>query len=332
MPVKVAINGFGRIGRMIFRAGLGRDDIEFVAVNDLTSAEILAHLLKYDSTQGILDAEISHTDDAVVVNGKEVRLFTEKDPGNIPWKDVGAEVVLECTGLFRSRDKAGLHLQSGVRKVVISAPATDPDITLVMGVNEHEYDAAKHHIISNASCTTNCLAPPCKVLLDRFGIKKGLMTTTHSYTGDQRLLDFPHKDLRRARAAAVNMIPTTTGAAKAVGLVLPQLKGKLNGMAIRVPTPNVSVVDLVALLGRPASVEEVNAALKDASEGPLKGILAYSEEPLVSTDLNGTTVSGTVDALSTMAVEDMVKIIVWYDNEFGYACRMVDVALHVAGS
>ncbi|MFP3928840.1 MAG: type I glyceraldehyde-3-phosphate dehydrogenase, partial [Desulfobacteraceae bacterium] len=200
MPVKVAINGFGRIGRMIFRAGLGRDDIEFVAINDLTSAEILAHLLKYDSTQGILDAEISHTDDAVVVNGKEVRLFTEKDPGNIPWKDVGAEVVLECTGLFRSRDKAGLHLQSGVRKVVISAPATDPDITLVMGVNEHEYDAAKHHIISNASCTTNCLAPPCKVLLDRFGIKKGLMTTTHSYTGDQRLLDFPHKDLRRARA------------------------------------------------------------------------------------------------------------------------------------
>ncbi|MFP4036171.1 MAG: type I glyceraldehyde-3-phosphate dehydrogenase [Desulfobacteraceae bacterium] len=332
MPVKVAINGFGRIGRMIFRAGLGRDDIEFVAINDLTSAEILAHLLKYDSTQGILDAEISHTDDAVVVNGKEVRLFTEKDPGNIPWKDVGAEVVLECTGLFRSRDKAGLHLQGGVRKVVISAPATDPDITLVMGVNEHEYDAAKHHIISNASCTTNCLAPPCKVLLDRFGIKKGLMTTTHSYTGDQRLLDFPHKDLRRARAAAVNMIPTTTGAAKAVGLVLPQLKGKLNGMAIRVPTPNVSVVDLVALLGRPASVEEVNAALKDASEGPLKGILAYSEEPLVSTDLNGTTVSGTVDALSTMAVEDMVKIIVWYDNEFGYACRMVDVALHVAGS
>ncbi len=332
MPVKVAINGFGRIGRMVFRAGLAGGDMDFVAINDLTSAEILAHLLKYDSTQGTLDAEVSHTEDAVVVNGKEIRLFTEKDPGRIPWKEVGADVVMECTGLFRSRDKAGLHLQAGASKVIISAPAADPDITLVMGVNEQEYDSSKHHIISNASCTTNCLAPACKVLLDRFGIEKGLMTTTHAYTGDQRLLDFPHKDLRRARAAALSMIPTTTGAAKAVALVLSQLKGKLNGMAIRVPTPNVSVVDLVALLSKPASAEEVNAAFKEATEGVLKGILAYSEEPLVSVDFNGTTVSGTVDALSTMVIDGMVKVIVWYDNEFGYANRMVDVARHVAAA
>lgn len=331
MSIKVAINGFGRIGRMVFRAGFAQDDIEFVAVNDLTDAETLAHLLKYDSVQGPLDAEVSSGENSVIVNGKEIRLFVERDPAAIPWRDVGADIVLECTGLFRSRDKAAAHLQGGARKVIISAPSPDPDVTIVMGVNEKDYTPEKHHVISNASCTTNCLAPACKVLLDRFGIEKGLMTTTHSYTGDQRLLDFPHKDLRRARAAALSMIPTTTGAAKAVALVLPQLKGKLNGMAIRVPTPNVSVVDLVAQLSRSATAEEVNAALKEAAEGPMKGILAYSEEPLVSVDFNGTTVSSTVDSLTTMVVEDMVKVILWYDNEFGYSNRMVDLARYVAG-
>ncbi|MFO7785885.1 MAG: type I glyceraldehyde-3-phosphate dehydrogenase [Thermodesulfobacteriota bacterium] len=331
MSIKVAINGFGRIGRMVFRAGFAQNDIEFVAVNDLTDAETLAHLLKYDSVQGPLDADVSSSENAVIVNGKEIRLFVERDPAAIPWRDVGADIVLECTGLFRSRDKAAAHLEGGARKVIISAPSPDPDVTVVMGVNEKDYIPEKHHVISNASCTTNCLAPACKVLLDRFGIEKGLMTTTHSYTGDQRLLDFPHKDLRRARAAALSMIPTTTGAAKAVALVLPQLKGKLNGMAIRVPTPNVSVVDLVAQLGRPVTVEEVNAAFKEAAEGPMKGILAYSEEPLVSVDFNGTTVSSTVDALTTLAVDDMVKVLLWYDNEFGYSSRMVDVARYVAG-
>lgn len=331
MSIKVAINGFGRIGRMVFRAGFAQDDIEFVAVNDLTDAETLAHLLKYDSVQGPLDAEVSSGINSVIVNGKDIRLFVERDPAAIPWRDVGADIVLECTGLFRSRDKAAAHLQGGARKVIISAPSPDPDVTIVMGVNEKDYTPEKHHVISNASCTTNCLAPACKVLLDRFGVEKGLMTTTHSYTGDQRLLDFPHKDLRRARAAALSMIPTTTGAAKAVALVLPQLKGKLNGMAIRVPTPNVSVVDLVVQLSRSATAEEVNAALKEAAEGPMKGILAYSEEPLVSVDFNGTTVSSTVDALTTMVVEDMVKVILWYDNEFGYSNRMVDLARYVAG-
>ena len=330
MSVKVAINGFGRIGRMTFRAGISNEEIEFVALNDLTNPATLAHLLKYDSSQGILDADISHTDHSLVVNGREIQIFTEKDPSRIPWGDVGAEIVLECTGLFRDREKASAHLRSGVQKVIISAPAADPDITIVMGVNHQDYDPDKHHIVSNASCTTNCLAPVCKVLLDNFGIEKGLMTTTHSYTGDQRLLDFPHRDLRRARAAALSMIPTTTGAAKAVGVVLPQLAGKLSAMAIRVPTPNVSVVDLVAQLSRRASVDEVNAAMKEAAEGHLKGILAYCEEPLVSIDFNGTSVSATVDALSTMAVEDMVKVIAWYDNEFGYSNRMVDLALFMA--
>ncbi|MBW1668404.1 MAG: type I glyceraldehyde-3-phosphate dehydrogenase [Deltaproteobacteria bacterium] len=330
MSVKVAINGFGRIGRMTFRAGISNDEIEFVAVNDLTNPATLAHLLKYDSSQGILDADVSHADHSLIVNGREIQIFTEKDPSKIPWGDVGAEIVLECTGLFRDREKASAHLRSSVRKVIISAPATNPDITIVMGVNHLDYDSDKHHIVSNASCTTNCLAPVCKVLLDNFGIEKGLMTTTHSYTGDQRLLDFPHRDLRRARAAALSMIPTTTGAAKAVGVVLPQLAGKLSAMAIRVPTPNVSVVDLVAQLSRRASVDEVNAAMKEAAEGQLKGILAYCEEPLVSIDFNGTSVSGTVDALSTMAVDDMVKVIAWYDNEFGYSSRMVDLALYMA--
>ncbi|MCF8061952.1 MAG: type I glyceraldehyde-3-phosphate dehydrogenase [Deltaproteobacteria bacterium] len=332
MSVKVAINGFGRIGRMVFRAGFAREDIEFVAVNDLTDSGTLAHLLKYDSSQGILDADVSSSENAIHVNGKEIRLFVERDPAEIPWRDVGAEIVLECTGLFRTRDMAAAHLEGGAKKVIISAPSPDPDVTIVMGVNENDYNPEKHHVLSNASCTTNCLAPPCKVLLDHFGIQKGLMTTTHAYTGDQRLLDFPHKDLRRARAAALSMIPTTTGAAKAVALVLPQLKGKLNGMAIRVPTPNVSVVDLVAQLVKPAAVEEVNRALKAAAEGPMKGILAYSEEPLVSIDYNGTTVSSTVDAMSTMVVDDLVKVICWYDNEFGYSNRMVDLARFVAGS
>ena len=332
MSLKVAINGFGRIGRMVFRAGLNNADIEFVAVNDLTDPPTLAHLLKYDSVHGILGADISNTDHSLIVNGKEIEIYTEKDPARLPWNDIGVETVFECTGLFRERDKAADHLEAGARKVIISAPAKGPDITVVMGVNHHEYDPERHHIVSNASCTTNCLAPPCKVLLDHFGIEKGLMTTTHSYTGDQRLLDFPHRDLRRARAAALSMIPTTTGAAKAVSLVLPQLEGKLNGMAIRVPTPNVSVVDLVVQLGKSATVDEINSAFKEASETSLKGILAYSAEPLVSTDFNGTSVSSTVDGLCTMVVGDMAKILAWYDNEFGYSSRMIDLALYMAGS
>ena len=332
MSLKVAINGFGRIGRMVFRAGLNNADIEFVAVNDLTDPPTLAHLLKYDSVHGILGADISNTDHSLIVNGKEIEIYTEKDPARLPWNDIGVETVFECTGLFRERDKAADHLEAGARKVIISAPAKGPDITVVMGVNHHEYDPERHHIVSNASCTTNCLAPPCKVLLDHFGIEKGLMTTTHSYTGDQRLLDFPHRDLRRARAAALSMIPTTTGAAKAVSLVLPQLEGKLNGMAIRVPTPNVSVVDLVVQLGKSATVDEINSAFKEASETSLKGILAYSAEPLVSTDFNGTSVSSTIDGLCTMVVGDMAKILAWYDNEFGYSSRMIDLALYMAGS
>ena len=332
MALKVAINGFGRIGRMVFRAGFNNDKIEFVAINDLTDPSTLAHLLKYDSVHGILDADISSTEHSLIVNGKEIEIYTEREPAKIPWGALGIETVMECTGLFRDKEKASGHLEAGAKKVIISAPAKGPDITVVMGVNHHEYDPQKHHIVSNASCTTNCLAPACKVLLDNFGIEKGLMTTTHSYTGDQRLLDFPHKDLRRARAAALSMIPTTTGAAKAVSLVLPQLEGKLNGMSIRVPTPNVSVVDLVAQLSKPATVDEVNNAMKEAAETNLKGILAYCDEPLVSTDFNGTSVSSTIDALSTMAVGDMIKVLAWYDNEFGYASRMVDLALYMVGS
>ncbi|RLC25578.1 MAG: type I glyceraldehyde-3-phosphate dehydrogenase [Deltaproteobacteria bacterium] len=333
MSLKVAINGFGRIGRMVFRAGLGNPGIEFVAINDLTDPATLCHLLKYDSVHGILDAEVSSTEHSLIVDGREIEIYTEKEPSRLPWRDTGVETVMECTGLFRDREKAAGHLEAGARKVIISAPAKGPDATLVMGVNHHEYDPQKHHVVSNASCTTNCLAPVCKVLLDNFGIEKGLMTTTHAYTGDQRLLDFPHKDLRRARAAACAMIPTTTGAARAVALVLPQLEGKLNGMAIRVPTPNVSVVDLVAQLSKPATVEEINRAMADAAASDLKGILGYCDEPLVSIDFNGTRESSTVDALSTMTVgDDMVKVLSWYDNEFGYANRMVDLALYMAGS
>jgi glyceraldehyde 3-phosphate dehydrogenase len=332
MTIKVGINGFGRIGRMVFRAGLAKKGVEFVAINDLTDTKTLAHLLKYDSTAGTLDAEIKCTDKSLTVNGKEIKVYAEKDPAKIPWGDVGAEYVVESTGLFTERSKAAVHLEAGASKVIISAPAEKPDITIVMGVNQTEYDPQKHNIISNASCTTNCLAPVCKVLLDNFGIEKGLMTTTHAYTGDQRLLDFPHKDLRRARAAALSMVPTTTGAAKAVSLVLPKLAGKLNGLAIRVPTPNVSVVDLVAQLSRIATVDEVNKAFKEAAEGPLKGILAYCDLPLVSIDFNGTPVSSTVDAMSTMAVGgDMIKVLSWYDNEYGYSCRVVDLINYMAG-
>jgi glyceraldehyde 3-phosphate dehydrogenase len=332
MSIKVAINGFGRIGRMVFRAGLANKDIEFVALNDLTDAATLAHLLKYDSVQGVLGADVSHTERSRSVDGKEIQIYQERDPANIPWGEVDAEIVLECTGLFRDRERAAAHLRAGVRKVLISAPASNPDITIVMGVNDQDYNPQKHHIVSNASCTTNCLAPVCKVLLDHFGIEKGLMTTIHAYTGGQRLLDYPHKDLRRARAAALSMIPTTTGAARAVSLVLPQLEGKLNGMAIRVPTPNVSLVDLSAQLSKPAAVDEINGALKEAAEGHLKGILAYCDEPLVSIDFNGSLVSSIVDAPSTMAIGDLVKVLAWYDNEYGYSNRMVDLAIHMAGS
>ncbi len=331
MAVKVGINGFGRIGRMVFRAAYARDDVEFLALNDLTDPNTLAHLLKYDSVHGILKGEVKAEEDTIIVNGKKIRVISEKDPGKLPWKDLNVDVVLECTGLFRDRSQASKHLDAGAKKVIISAPAIDPDMTLVMGVNHKQYDPKNHHIISNASCTTNSLAPICKVLLDRFGIEKGLMTTIHSYTTDQRLLDFPHKDLRRARAAAISMIPTTTGAAKAVSLVIPELAGKMNGMALRVPTPNVSLTDLVVQLSRPASAQDVNEAFEEASKGSMKGIIGYSNEPLVSSDFNGITASTVVDALSTMSIgDDMVKVLGWYDNEFGYANRLVDLAAYVA--
>ncbi len=332
MALKVAVNGFGRIGRMVFRAGFHNPEIELVAINDLTDTATLAHLLKYDSVHGAFGVDVSSTERSLIINGKEIRIYSEKDPSQLPWGELGVETVFECTGLFRDRESASGHLDAGAEKVIISAPAKSPDITVVMGVNEQEYDAKAHHIVSNASCTTNCLAPVCKVLLDHFGIEKGLMTTTHAYTGDQRLLDFPHKDLRRARAAALSMIPTTTGAAKAVALVLPQLEGKLNGMAIRVPTPNVSVVDLVVQLTKPTTADAVNQAMEAASKGALKGILAFSHEPLVSIDFNGAAVSSTVDGPSTMVIGDMLKILSWYDNEFGYSNRMVDLALYMAGS
>ncbi|MFC4303949.1 type I glyceraldehyde-3-phosphate dehydrogenase [Cohnella boryungensis] len=330
--VKVGINGFGRIGRNVFRASLNNPNVEIVAINDLTDVNTLAHLLKYDTTHGKLDATVVAGEGALIVNGKSVKVFAERDPGNLPWSSVGAEIVVESTGIFTAKDKAELHLKGGAKKVIISAPATNEDITIVMGVNHDKYDPAAHTIISNASCTTNCLAPFAKVLNDQFGIVKGMMNTIHSYTNDQNVLDLPHKDLRRARAAAENIIPSSTGAAKAVSLVLPELKGKLNGMSMRVPTPNVSVTDLVAELKVNVTVEEVNAALKAASEGPLKGILNYSEEPLVSSDYNGDPASSTIDALNTMVVEgNMVKIISWYDNEWGYSNRVVDLAAYIAG-
>ncbi|GMB09071.1 glyceraldehyde-3-phosphate dehydrogenase (NAD+) [Thermolongibacillus altinsuensis] len=331
MAVKIGINGFGRIGRNVFRAALKNPEIEVVAVNDLTDAKTLAHLLKYDSVHGKLDAEVSVNGNNIVVNGKEIIVKAERDPANLGWGELGVDIVVESTGRFTNREDAAKHLEAGAKKVIISAPAKNEDITIVMGVNQDQYDPAKHHVISNASCTTNCLAPFAKVLHEKFGIKRGMMTTVHSYTNDQQILDLPHKDLRRARAAAESIIPTTTGAAKAVALVLPELKGKLNGMAMRVPTPNVSVVDLVAELEKDVTVEEVNAALKAAAEGELKGILAYSEEPLVSRDYNGSTASSTIDALSTMVMEGrMVKVVSWYDNETGYSHRVVDLAAYIA--
>ncbi|MEK0312244.1 type I glyceraldehyde-3-phosphate dehydrogenase [Cohnella sp. 56] len=331
MTVKIGINGFGRIGRNVFRASLNNPEVEVVAINDLTSVDTLKHLLKYDTTHGTLDATVEAGEGALIVNGKTIKVFAERDPGNLPWASVGAEIVVESTGIFTAKEKAELHLKGGAKKVIISAPATNEDITIVMGVNEDKYDPAQHTVISNASCTTNCLAPFAKVINEKFGIVKGMMTTIHSYTNDQSVLDLPHKDLRRARAAAENIIPSTTGAAKAVSLVLPELKGKLNGMSFRVPTPNVSVTDLVAEVKGNVTVDEVNAALKAAADGPLKGILNYSDEPLVSSDYNGDPASSTIDALSTMVVEgNMVKVVSWYDNEWGYSNRVVDLAKYIA--
>ncbi|QXG61395.1 type I glyceraldehyde-3-phosphate dehydrogenase [Bacillus spizizenii] len=331
MAVKVGINGFGRIGRNVFRAALNNPEVEVVAVNDLTDANMLAHLLQYDSVHGKLDAEVSVDGNNLVCNGKTIEVSAERDPAKLSWGKQGVEIVVESTGFFTKRADAAKHLEAGAKKVIISAPANEEDITIVMGVNEDKYDAANHDVISNASCTTNCLAPFAKVLNDKFGIKRGMMTTVHSYTNDQQILDLPHKDYRRARAAAENIIPTSTGAAKAVSLVLPELKGKLNGGAMRVPTPNVSLVDLVAELNQEVTAEEVNAALKEAAEGDLKGILGYSEEPLVSGDYNGNKNSSTIDALSTMVMEgSMVKVISWYDNESGYSNRVVDLAAYIA--
>ncbi|OKL36268.1 type I glyceraldehyde-3-phosphate dehydrogenase [Domibacillus mangrovi] len=331
MTVKIGINGFGRIGRVVFRAALKNPEVEVVAINDLTDANMLAHLLKYDSVHGALDAEVTVDGDTIIVNGERVKVTAEREPAKIPWGAAGADIVVESTGRFTKREDAAKHLEGGAKKVIISAPASGEDITIVMGVNEDKYDAANHDVLSNASCTTNGLAPFAKVLNDKFGIVRGMMTTVHSYTNDQQVLDLPHADYRRARGAAVNVIPTTTGAAKAVALVIPELKGKLNGMSMRVPTPNVSVVDLVAELKTDVTAEQVNEALKTASEGDLKGILAYNELPLVSSDYNGTTASSTIDGLSTMVIEgNMVKVVSWYDNENGYSNRVVDLAKYIA--
>lgn len=330
MSIKVGINGFGRIGRNAFRAALGNPDVEIIAVNDLTDAETLAHLLKYDSVHGKLNAEVKVENGSILVNGKPIKVLAEKDPAALPWGALGVQVVVESTGRFTDAAKAAAHIQAGAKKVIISAPAKGEDITIVMGVNENQYDPAKHHILSNASCTTNCLAPMAKIIHEAFGIKHGMMTTVHSYTNDQQILDLPHKDLRRARAAALSIIPTTTGAAKAVALVLPELKGKLNGFALRVPTPNVSITDLVAEMEKPVTVEEVNAALKAAAAGPLQGILEYCDEPLVSKDFNGNAHSCIVDSLSTMVVDrTQLKVIGWYDNEWGYSNRVVDLIAYI---
>jgi glyceraldehyde 3-phosphate dehydrogenase len=331
MTVKVGINGFGRIGRNVFRAALNNAEMEIVAINDLTDAKMLAHLLKYDTVHGTLQQEVTVDGEYLVVGNQKVKVIAERDPAQLGWGELGVEVVVESTGRFTKREDAAKHLEAGAKKVIISAPADNEDITIVMGVNQDKYDPANHHVLSNASCTTNCLAPFAKVLNDEFGIKRGMMTTIHSYTNDQQILDLPHKDYRRARAAAENMIPTSTGAAKAVSLVLPELKGKLNGMAVRVPTPNVSIVDLVAELDREVTADEVNAALKAAAEGPLKGILHYSELPLVSSDYNGSPASSSIDSLSTMVLEgNMVKVLSWYDNEVGYSSRVVDLIGYIA--
>ncbi|RPJ40491.1 MAG: type I glyceraldehyde-3-phosphate dehydrogenase [Candidatus Latescibacterota bacterium] len=334
MPINIAINGFGRIGRLVLRRAFLDPNIRFVAINDLTDAPTLAYLLKYDSVHRIYDQEVRGEGNALFVGGKEIRVLAEKDPARLPWADLGVDVVIEATGRFRKREEAGLHLEAGAKKVLISAPAKDPDITIVMGVNDDAYDPEKHHIISTASCTTNCLAPVAKVLHDHFGIQKGFMTTIHAYTNDQKILDLPHKDLRRARAAAISMIPTTTGAASAVALVLPDLKGKLDGMAVRVPTPDGSLVDLVALLSKTVTAAEVNGALRAAAEkGPLAGYLVYTEDPVVSVDVIGNPASSVVDGLSTAVLDgNMVKVLSWYDNEYGYASRMVDMSRKLAAS
>ena len=332
MAVKVGINGFGRIGRLVFRAWVAskKKDIEIVAVNDITDAVTLAHLLKYDSNFGVLSNEVKAEGNAIVVDGKKIKVLQELDPSRLPWKELGAEIILESTGIFRDKEKAELHLKAGAKKVIISAPAKGEVKTVVLGVNEETYDPKDDNIVSNASCTTNCIAPVVKVIKDKFGMKKGLMTTIHSYTNDQKILDLPHKDLRRARAAALNMIPTTTGAAKAVGLVIPELKGKLDGLAIRVPTPTVSIVDVVMHLEKEVSKDEVNGALKDAASGKLKGILAVSEEPLVSIDFKGNPASSIVDLEQTFCLGDIVKLICWYDNEWGYSCRIVDLIEYIS--
>ena len=332
MAIRVGINGFGRIGRNFLRTCLGNPEIDIACVNDLADAKTLAHLLKYDSVHGILKAAIETKENSIVVNGKEIKVTAITDPGKLPWKDMKVDIVLESTGRFVDREGASKHLGAGAGWVIISAPAKEPDATICIGVNEETLDISKHKIISNASCTTNCLAPIAKVIDLKFTIRRGLMTTIHSYTNDQRILDFPHKDLRRARAAAVSMIPTTTGAARAVGLVLPHLKGKLDGMAIRVPTPNVSLVDLVVEIEKPATVEAINSALKEASERQLKGIIEYSEEPLVSIDLNGNPHSAIVDATVTKVLDEkMVKVLAWYDNEWGYSSRTKDLILYISG-
>jgi glyceraldehyde-3-phosphate dehydrogenase, type I len=326
MAIKVGINGFGRIGRNVVRAGLNNPDIEFVAANDLTDTKTLAHLLKYDSILGPLTEPVTAEGDSINVGGKKIKVFATKDPAEIDWSSLGTQVVVESTGRFTDAEQAAKHLKGSVKKVIISAPAKNEDITIVLGVNEQCYDPAKHNVISNASCTTNCLAPLAKVLHEKFGIEKGSMTTIHSYTNDQNVLDFPHKDLRRARAAAINMIPTTTGAAKAIGLVIPELKGKLDGYAMRVPTPDVSVVDLVAVMSKTVTAEEINAALKEAAEGPLKGILAYTEDPVVSSDMLKNPNSSIVDAQMTKVLGgNLAKVVSWYDNEWGYSNRIVDL-------
>ena len=331
MAVKVGINGFGRIGRNVFRASLGNPDIEFVAVNDLTSPATLAHLLKYDSILGNLHVSISADEDSITIDGKKLKVYAERDPAKLDWSSVGAQVVIESTGHFTDAAKAKAHLQGTVKKVIISAPASNEDLTIVLGVNENRYDPAKHHVISNASCTTNCLAPLAKVLNDTFGMVSGIMTTIHSYTNDQVILDFPHKDLRRARAAALSMIPTSTGAAKALHLVIPELKGKLDGFAVRVPTPNVSLVDLTFVSAQPVTRESINEALKAAAEGPMRGILGYETEELVSSDFKGDPLSSIVDAQLTKVVgNNMAKVISWYDNEWGYSNRVRDLALFLA--
>jgi glyceraldehyde 3-phosphate dehydrogenase len=332
MSIKIGINGFGRIGRNLLRASLGHPEIEYLAVNDITDAKTLAHLLKYDSVLGGFKGDVTATEDAIFVNGKKIKVLAEKDVAKLPWKDLGVDIVVESTGKYTKRPELVQHIEKGgAKKVVVSAPATDPDVTLVLGVNEHAYDATRHHIISNASCTTNCLAPVVKVLHDSFGVEKGFMTTIHAYTNDQKILDQPHKDLRRARAAAISQIPTTTGAAKAVGLVMPELKGKIDGIAIRIPTPNVSLVDLVAIVKKDVTENDVNDAFKKAATGKLKGILEYTEEPLVSVDFLSNPHSAIVDGLSTKVIDrTFLKVLAWYDNEWGYSCRLRDLILFIS--